>query len=45
MDILTMRRLVTSAYPSPRWAEKVKKMLDDQIIALYYSLLQRGKIK
>ena len=35
---------VKSAYPSDTW-KKVDKMSDEQIVAVYYSLVQRGKIK
>lgn len=45
MDVATMRRLVTAAYPGSGWARKVEKMPDDQIIALYYKFLAQKKIK
>lgn len=40
-----MRGWVKSAYPSNTWKKKVDKMSDEQIVAVYYSLVQRGKIK
>ena len=39
-----MREMVKSAYPGPNWKSKVNKMKDDQIIALYHSLIRLGKI-
>jgi len=40
-----MRDWVSSAYPGKIWKERVKKMPDEQIIALYYRLVKQGKIK
>ena len=45
MNAVDMRDWVKSAYPGPNWKKKVDKMPDDQIIALYYSLVKQGKIK
>ena len=45
LTTVDMRDWVKSAYPGPNWKKKVDKMSDDQIIALYYSLVKRGKIK
>lgn len=45
MEVYQMREWVVSAYPGPRWKDKVKKMTDEQIIALYFSLIKQGKIK
>lgn len=45
MEAYIMRDWVKSAYPGPGWKEKVDKMSDSQIIALYYSLIKQGKIK
>ena len=45
LTTVNMRDWVRSAYPGPNWKKKVDKMPDDQIIALYYSLVKQGKIK
>ncbi len=45
MTIEQMRDWVTSAYPGDYWKNKVKKMPDKKIIALYHSLIRQGKIK
>lgn len=45
MDANTMRDWVKSAYPGENWSNKVKKMPDSQIVALYNNLVKRGKIK
>lgn len=40
------RALIAGAYPnSTRWQEKVKKMSDAQVIAVYRRLKNEGKIK
>lgn len=40
-----MRDKVMEAYPGDNWKQKVRRMPDDQIIAIYYRLLKSGKIK
>ena len=45
LTTVNMRDWVRSAYPGPNWKKKVDKMSDDQIIALYYSLVKQGRIK
>ena len=45
LTTVNMRDWVRSAYPGLNWKKKVDKMSDDQIIALYYSLVKQGKIK
>ncbi len=44
MTTIQMRERVSLAYPGPNWKTKVRKMKDEQIIALYHSLLRLGKI-
>jgi len=44
MTVVQMRERVKAAYPGPSWKAKVHKMKDDQIIALYHSLIRLGKI-
>lgn len=43
-DIARKRLVVSQAYPGTRWQERVKKMPDSQIIALYFRLKAKGKI-
>lgn len=40
-----MREKVAQAYPGDKWRQKVNRMPDDQIIAIYYRLLKSGRIK
>lgn len=44
MSVEQMRSLVIRAYPGPRWETKVRNMSDNQIVAMYYRLVQSGKI-
>lgn len=43
-DILAKREAVKFAYPSPTWANKVMKMTDSQIIAVYLRLKSQNKV-
>ena len=45
MRVDQMREKVKEAYPGKNWKAKVDKMLDEQIIAVYYTLINFGKIK
>lgn len=45
MNVANMREWVANAYSGEQWKKKVKQMSDSQIIALYHSLVARGKIK
>lgn len=38
------RTAVKQAYPSPKWAKRVDKMTDAQLIAVYMRLKLQGKI-
>lgn len=38
------RIAVTAAYSGPKWAERVRKMSDDQVIAVYLRLKKQGKV-
>lgn len=38
------REAVKAAYPSQKWTDKVKKMSDAQIIAVYLRLKAQGRI-
>ena len=41
MTINQMRTFVSKAYPGDGWISRVKRMPDNQIIAIYYNLLNR----
>lgn len=44
-DILLKRQLVKDAYNgSPKWAAKVDKMTDEQVIAVYFRLKKNNQI-
>lgn len=45
MEVSEMRTKVKHAYAGDKWAHKVKKMSQEQIVAIYYRLLKAGKIK
>lgn len=45
MDVQQMRDRCRTAYSGQKWYDRVKKMPDDQIVALYYSLVKQGRIK
>lgn len=38
-----MRTKIMSVYPFLGWQEKVRKMKDNQVIAIYYKFLSEGK--
>lgn len=39
-----MRSFIGKAYPGDGWLSKVKRMPDNQIIAIYYNLLSRKEV-
>ena len=43
MDIGRMRVEVTNTYPGKKWREKVRKMSDGQVTALFYRFLNDPK--
>ena len=45
MKVETMRREICKAYPSDIWHKRVKKMPDNQIIAIYHKFQQSGKFE
>lgn len=45
IDIVGMRQKIQDAYSSDSWKQKVKRMPNDQIIAIYYKFKRAGKIK
>lgn len=45
MSTEQMRAEITKTYQGADWVEKVKKMTDQQVIAVYYRLLDQGRLK
>lgn len=45
MNIAQQREAVKAVYFSPTWVEKVNKMGDSQIVALYLKFKNEGKLK
>lgn len=45
MNVNQMRARVAECYPGPRWAKRVQRMNDDQVIAIFYRLSKKGMIK
>ena len=43
MSTEQMRIAITGVYPWPKWKQKVARMHDYQVIAIYYNFLQSGK--
>lgn len=44
MSCIRERELVKKAYTGERWANKVNRMSDQQIIAIFFRLRRQGKI-
>lgn len=43
MSVQQMRAAIYDVYPGRKWKIKVQNMPDDQVIAVYYSFLAKGK--
>lgn len=41
MNVNQMRVRVAECYPGPRWAKKVQRMSDDQVIAIFYGFQRK----
>lgn len=39
-----MRRIITNVYPGESWKNRVKRMYDGQVVAIFYSFMEHGKI-
>lgn len=44
MSVEQMRDALMKAYPGQRWSDKVKKMSDNQVIAVYYRMLNAKQL-
>lgn len=44
MSVDQMRYSISNAYPGIRWKNYVQRMDDKQVIAVYYNLLESGKL-
>ena len=40
-----MRQKILMVYPSPNWEDRIYKMSDIQVAAIYNRLLNQGKIR
>lgn len=45
MNINEMRLYVMQAYPGPKWAQRVAKMPNNQVIAVFRSIQNRKSLK
>ena len=43
-EVERKRQALLSAYPGDKWAEKVKKMSEAQVIAIYMNLKRQNKL-
>ena len=43
MTVSQMRNRLGDVYTAKTWQNRVKRMPDNQVIAVYYSFLERGK--
>lgn len=44
MPTKAMRAALKTVYPSKKWAQKVDKMSDAQVVAIYRNLQQQNKV-
>lgn len=44
-SVETKRQELMKVYPTPKWVDRVKKMADKQVIAVYFRLKEQGVIK
>ena len=45
MRIASMRKAIAKVYNNKTWANKVAMMPDDQVIAIYFSFLEKGRFE
>jgi len=43
-ELAKMRKALESAYPGTGWIEKVKRMHENQVVAVYLSFKKRGLV-
>ena len=44
MNARVKREELTKAYPSQKWADKVKRMSERQVIAIYFRMKREGTL-
>jgi hypothetical protein len=44
MSGISKRELIKKAYPTKAWADKVDKMPESQVTAIFFSLRKKGKV-
>lgn len=45
MTVSQMRSVISRVYDTSSWRAKVEHMSDDQVIAIYYSFAEKGKLE
>ncbi|MCX7817552.1 MAG: hypothetical protein N2317_08625 [Syntrophales bacterium] len=45
MSVAQMRNAIVKVYPGEKWKQKVLKMSDGQVIAVYHNFLSSKKLK
>lgn len=45
MSTELMREAIKKVYPGEKWKKKVEKMSDNQVIAIYYKMLNSRELK
>lgn len=45
MTVGEMRRAISKAYDGKKWKDRVRKMTDEQVTAIYYKMTSSGQIK
>lgn len=43
MDVRNMREHILKMYPGERWKDKVARMPDSQVMAIYFSMKKKGQ--
>lgn len=43
MTVHEMRREISEVYPGEGWKNKVSKMPEDQVMAVYFNFLEKGR--
>ena len=43
MNVSDMRNWLLKMYPGPKWLEKVARMPDNQVMAVYFSMKKKGQ--
>ena len=44
MTVSDMRELISSVYAGQKWKDRVRNMSEDQVIAIYWQFVKKGKL-